>query len=78
MRVTPFTRNTLRYRRAVRKLRLAGFEEVGEGGGRLWELHRGARTDHVITDVRIGPDRKTVWIKTAKVAIENPWLTAPT
>jgi hypothetical protein len=52
------------HRRAVASLAAEGFEPVGEGGGKLWELYRGVRTNHVITDVRIGPDRKHVWIKT--------------
>jgi hypothetical protein len=46
-----------------------GWEEVGEGGGKLWELYRGARHDHVITDVRIAPGGKSLLIKTARVAL---------
>lgn len=44
-----------------------GYEEVGESGGKLWELHRGCRWDHVITDVVIAPNGKSLFIKTAQV-----------
>ena len=65
MKVSTLTRETLRVRRTKRDLELHGFEEIGERGGKLWELHRGGRTDHVITDVEIGPDGKTLFIRTA-------------
>jgi hypothetical protein len=68
MKLTPVSREILQYRRAVRKLTKDGYEEVGEGGGKLWELYRGWRYDHVITDVVIGPDRRALFIKTAPKA----------
>lgn len=41
-----------------------GYEEVDESGGPLWELQRGlTRYKHIIKDVRISPDRKTLWVK---------------
>lgn len=46
-----------------RDLRNRGFEEVGEGGGKLWEICRGWRYDHVITAVEIDPNGKSVWVK---------------
>lgn len=42
-----------------------GWEFVGEGGGKLWELYRGCRIGYRITDVRISADGLGVWIKTA-------------
>lgn len=69
MIVTTVTKEVLRCRRARRALELAGFEEVGERGGSLWELHRGSRTDHVITEVRIGPEGKTLFIRTSPCMI---------
>jgi hypothetical protein len=65
MKLTQASRDILQYRRSVRKLTNDGYEEIGEGGGKLWELYRGWRHDHVITDVVIGPDRKALFIKTA-------------
>lgn len=59
------TKRALETRRTHRDLVRDGYEEVGEGGGRLWELHRGCRTDHIITDVVIAPDGRSLFIKTA-------------
>jgi hypothetical protein len=64
MRVTDRTRETLRCRRIRRDLIADGFEEIGEGGGHLWQLHRGFGTDHAITAVAIGPEGMSVFIKT--------------
>jgi hypothetical protein len=66
MKLTERSRDILKYRRAVRDLKADGFEEVGEGGGKIWELHRGWRYRHIITDVKIGPDGKSLYIKTAE------------
>ena len=65
MKVTAFTRDVLRCRRTRRDLGKRGYEEVGEGGGRLWELHRGCRIGHTITDVQIAPEGRSLFIKTA-------------
>lgn len=54
-------------RRDDRAHKRDGFERVDEDGGKLWELHRGRRLDHVITHVVIAADGKSLWIKTAKV-----------
>jgi len=71
MRLTDRSREILQYRKAVRDLLKVGYEEVGESGGKLWELHRGGRRHHEITDVVIGPDRKSLFIKTAQRRIED-------
>lgn len=65
MKVTQFTKDVLRIRRERRRLFAAGYEEIGETGGMLWELHRGFRIGHEIIDVVIGPDRRTVFVKVA-------------
>lgn len=70
MRVTQRTRLALASRRSRKALLSAGYEEVGEGGGRLWELHRGWRQNHIITDVTIAPDGKSLFIKTAPVCAD--------
>lgn len=67
MKVTEHTRDALRCRRERRRLEAEGFEEVGERGGNLWQLHRGSRQDHVIVDVRIAPEGKSLFIKTVPV-----------
>jgi hypothetical protein len=68
MIVTDRTREALRCRRIRRDLIAAGFEEVADGGGHLWELHRelhrGFGTDHMITAVAIAPEGKSLFIKT--------------
>lgn len=66
MKVTNLTRSMLTVRRDVRDMTRDGWEKVGEGGGRLWELYRGGRTREVITDVKIAADGKSLWIKTGE------------
>lgn len=67
MKVTPFTRKALAVRREVRDLTKDGWEQITAtfGEGRLWELDRGFRTHHRITDIRIGADGKSIWWKAA-------------
>jgi hypothetical protein len=65
MKLTDRTRDLLRCRRARRQLAELGYEEVGERGGKLWELHRGFRQDHKIIDVVVAPEGRTIFIKTA-------------
>jgi hypothetical protein len=44
-----------------------GFEEIGENGGHLWELHRDIKRDHnTITAVAIAPEGKTLFVKTER------------
>lgn len=64
MRVTEFTRDALAYRKEDRDMKRDGWERVGEGGGKLWELYRGFRWNHAITQCKISVDGKSVWIKT--------------
>jgi hypothetical protein len=63
MRVTQATRNLLAIRRQRRRLFAAGYEEITERGGNLWELHRGGRQDHRIVDVQIGVDGRSLFAK---------------
>lgn len=65
MKVTAFTKSALECRRENRDLPKEGWERVGENGGNLWQLYRGGRWNHTITDVRISVDGKSLWIKTA-------------
>lgn len=63
MRFTATTRQNLAKRRQARDLLAKGYEEVGEGGGRLWELYRGYRTNHRIVDAVVAADGKSVFVK---------------
>jgi len=40
-----------------------GFEEVGERGGKLWEIYRGFRHGQKIRQVRIDPDGMSLWVR---------------
>ena len=62
MIVTKNTIAALSHRRWVRAMKRAGFEEVGEGGGRLWELNRGSRYSHRIVGCVISPTGESVWV----------------
>ena len=67
MHVTDRTREVLRCRRIRRKLVADGFEEIGESGGHLWELHRDIKRDHdTITAVAIAPEGETLFVKTER------------
>lgn len=66
MIVTDVTRKILKVRRDARDHRRDGWERVGEGGGRLWELYRGMRDDHKILEVEIASCGKALWIKTGR------------
>lgn len=66
MKVTSRTRRALASRRELRDMPKLGWEMVGEGGGMLWELQRGFRYNHEITDVQIAADRKSLWVKVEK------------
>lgn len=63
MRVNETTRRALAVRRQRRDLVAQGYEEVGEGGGRLWELERGGRIGHRITDAIIAIHGRSVYVK---------------
>lgn len=66
MRVTELTKRRLAYVRMYHDLIPKGWEEIGERGGRLWELYRGARYDHKIVDVKIAPGGKSLFVKIEK------------
>ncbi|GLR46062.1 hypothetical protein GCM10007880_65800 [Mesorhizobium amorphae] len=63
MQVTEFTRRALAYRKQRRDLIAKGYEEIDESGGKLWELHRGARVGHRIVDAVIAADGRSVYVK---------------
>lgn len=63
MRVTEVTRRILASRRQDRDLTAKGYEEVGEGGGLLWQLYRGGRMHCRIVDAIISVDGKSVYVK---------------
>ena len=63
MLVSDLTRRAHAYRKMARDLLGKGWEEVGEGGGKLWELYRGYRTDYRIVDVKIAPGGKSLFVK---------------
>ena len=65
MKLTPVTKAILESRRQRRRLLAHGYEEVGESGGRLWELQRGHRTAQKICDVVIAADGKSLFVKIA-------------
>lgn len=66
MKVTDATRRILAYRRDKRKRIADGWEFVNSDGGKLWEINRGWRWDHVITHVEIAVGGKGLWVKTAR------------
>ena len=69
MKVTALTKRNLHIRRERKRLFAEGYEEIGENGGRLWELYRGFRIGYVITEVVIGPDGCSLFIKTRDTTI---------
>jgi len=58
-------------RRVVTHLVSDGYEEIGEGGGRLWEIYRGARVGQRITDAVVAPDGMSVYVKIEPDVIET-------
>lgn len=67
MIVTQITRTILAQRRYERDMERAGWERVSEFGSPLWDLQRGARYDHEITQVTINADGKSLWVKIKKL-----------
>lgn len=63
MIVTQFTRTALRQRRFERDAFRDGYEEVGENGGKLWEIYRGGRVGRKIVDAKVSPDGLSVFVK---------------
>lgn len=60
---TQFQKDVLAARREIRDMERAGYERLGEGGGKIWELVRGGRIGHEIIDVKIAYDKTSVWVK---------------
>lgn len=65
MRVTSITKRRLNYLRFVRKYTALGYEDLGERGGRLWEIYRGYRIGQQIVDAVIPPGGMSVFVKIA-------------
>jgi hypothetical protein len=63
VKVTDRTRTVLRCARIRRKLKAEGWEEIDDRGGPLWELYRGGRIGHVITEVMIAPEGRSLFVK---------------
>lgn len=63
MLVTDRTKRALETRRFQRRMLAIGFERIGEGGGRLWEIYRGGRRGQRITQALIEPGGIAVWVK---------------
>lgn len=62
MKVTARTRDWLACRRDRRDMIRQGWEYVGEGGGRLWELYRGGRSGHRIVEAKVARDGMGIWV----------------
>jgi len=65
----PWQKRAVAIRRERRAMTKDGWEHLGEGGGKLWEMYRGGRVGHQITDVRIAADGISLWIKTAPAPV---------
>lgn len=68
---TAFSKEAIRIRRDRRDREREGWEFVGEGGGRLWELYRGYRIGYRITEARVSACGRGIWIKTADTIREH-------
>lgn len=65
---TQWQKDVLAMRRETRAMDKAGWEYLGEGGGRIWELTRGWRWDHHIVAAKVALDGKGVWVKVEPLA----------
>ncbi len=63
MKVSELTRARLANQREERDMKKAGYEYLGEGGGLIWQIHRGSRLGQIILDAKISNNRRFVWIK---------------
>ena len=52
-------------RRFHRDMTARGYEEVGERGGRLWEIYRGGRVGSRIIDAVVAPNGMSVYVRIA-------------
>lgn len=60
---TQWQKEALAIRRDYRDMQAAGWEYVGESGGNLWKLYRGAWTDRHISEAKVARDGRGVWVK---------------
>jgi hypothetical protein len=60
---TQWQKDARRIRTDRRDMERAGWEYVGEGGGKLWELERGYRIGYQIVDVRIAATGRGLWVR---------------
>ncbi len=65
MLTTNLTRLRLAQRREERDMLEAGWERVGDNGGKLWELNRGARIGQKILEVKVAVDGVSLWVRVA-------------
>lgn len=56
-------KDVLAVRREHRDMPKAGWEYVSEGGGKLWELHRGYRIGYRIVEAKISHNGLGVWVR---------------
>jgi len=61
MKMNPFTLRAIALRRQRRDLTAQGYQFISEP---VWQIIRGARTDEIITDVKISSDGKSLYVLT--------------
>lgn len=59
---TDWQKRVLALRRERRDMAKRGWEFVGEGGGKLWELARGSRIGHRVVAAQPSLDGLGVWV----------------
>jgi len=65
MKLTECSKRALRNRRFHRDMMARGYEEVGERGGKLWEIYRGGRMGSRIVDAVVAPHGLSVYVRIA-------------
>ena len=65
MKLTEWSKRALKIRRFHRDMTERGYEEVGERGGKLWEIYRGGRVGAKIVDAIVAPHGMSVYVKIA-------------
>lgn len=63
MKLSPATRQMLAHRRIVRALEAEGFMRIGENASPIRRLARGDWIDRTIAEARVGPDRRSIFIR---------------
>jgi hypothetical protein len=72
---TPWQKAMVAAKREHRDLPNEGWEYLGERGGNLWEIYRGARYGQRIVEARAAADGMGVWVKIARPS--PPSIEAP-